>query len=123
MSSASTSQVGRPSLSFEESSERTKRRKIEQLRSEAGNAEITYALKMNLRAEGKHDAVKILGEALEASPNRAAKMLHAWQESHRKPIKYTSDESLSLMIEAKLTKHQYNLICSHAKIKNADIYL
>lgn len=49
---------GRPSTSFEDSSERSKRRKTENLRTQSSTEELSYATQMNLRAEGKTDAAK-----------------------------------------------------------------
>jgi len=46
-------------LAFEESSERSKRRKSEELTKTVGFPELTHATKMNLRSSGKTDDAKL----------------------------------------------------------------
>jgi hypothetical protein len=47
---------GRRKLAFEESSQRSKRRKSKELRQTVGFPELTHATKMSLRSAGKTDA-------------------------------------------------------------------
>lgn len=53
---------GRPQISFQKSSDRSKRRKVKSLRDNVGSAELSYATVMNLRAGGDKDAAKLLKE-------------------------------------------------------------
>lgn len=52
--------LGRPSLEFLDSSERTKRRKTKDIRSQTSVEELSYAAQMSLRAVGKLDAAQTL---------------------------------------------------------------
>jgi hypothetical protein len=96
-------------LAFEESSERSKRRKPKELRQTAGFPELTHATKMRLRSAGKTDVAKLFSEALETTPTRALRIRKAWT-AHAKNIvvPYTPEEALSLFIEAYLTKKNTN---------------
>jgi len=51
-------------LAFDDSSERSKSRKSEELRKTVRFPEMTHATKMNLPSSGKTDAAKLSGEAL-----------------------------------------------------------
>jgi hypothetical protein len=62
---------GRRKLAFEESSQRSKRRKSKELRQTVGFPELTHATKMRLRSAGKTDAAKGISEAFETTPKRA----------------------------------------------------
>ena len=118
----SSSSAGRPSKAFEESSIRTKRRKTKELRQSTSSAELTFATEMSLRGEGKRTAAKLVHEVASTSPNRPYKILKVLKEAGTKPTCYTEDEALGLVIEGKLSKHQYSLIRSQAKERNANIY-
>ena len=59
---------GRPSKTFDESSDRSKRRRTEDLRKKHSTPELSYAAKMKLRASGKLEEAKLIGEALETTP-------------------------------------------------------
>lgn len=67
-----TIQSGRPSKTFEESSERSKRRKTEELHKTAESEELIFAAQMELRSKGKTDASRILKE-ITSSPKQATK--------------------------------------------------
>jgi hypothetical protein len=114
---------GRRKLAFEDSSEKSKRRKSKELRQTVGFPELTHATKMCLRSAGKTDAAKLFSELLETTPKRTLRIRKAWA-AHAKNIvvPYTSEEALSLFIEAHLTKSQYTKIQSQAKMKNCNIY-
>jgi hypothetical protein len=105
-------------LAFDESSERSKRRKSKELQQTVGFPELIHATKISLRSAGKTDAAKLFSEVLEITP-RALRIRKAWA-AHAKNIvvPYTPEEALSLFIEAHLTKSQYTKIRSQAKMKN-----
>jgi hypothetical protein len=50
---------GRPKLTFEESSERIKRRKSKEIRKIVGFTQLTHANKMSLRSAGKTDPANL----------------------------------------------------------------
>ena len=115
--------VGRPKTPFQSSSDRSKRRKTVKRRAMFSAPELSYAAQMSLRSAGEQDAAHVFKEAM-ATPIRASKMRHAWKVKQEKMgiTSFTSDEALSLFVNAKLSKHQYQLLRSSAKQKNADIY-
>jgi hypothetical protein len=53
----------RRKLAFEDSSERSKRRKSKELQQTVRFPELTHATKMSLRSAGKTDATKLFSEA------------------------------------------------------------
>lgn len=116
--------AGRPQIRFEESSERTKRRKTMELRAKHETKQLTYAAQMSLRSSGKEDAAKLMHEALHTTPSRASKIRKAWQQQRNKNamVPYSAEEALSLFIETKMTKNQYQKIRSGAVAKGANIY-
>lgn len=109
---------GRPSINFCESSERTKRQKTETLRSTVPVSELAYATQMSMRSMGQVEASKLVKEISFTTPKRAAKYRKAF-EAHEKCVirKLTGDEALSMIVEAKLTRHQYQTVRSHDKEK------
>ena len=119
---SSTLRRGRPSQPFGESSDRSKRRKTEDIRKSKSSSELSFATQMSLRHKGKVAEAKLLQEATTTTPTRARKIRRAWL-SHQKQIKpYTTDEALALLIDAKLTRAQYCMLRSGAKHRNANIY-
>lgn len=115
---------GRPALEFSASSERTRRRKAAKLSSTFESDELTSAVSKKLKDEGKEAAAKLVSEAILTTPTRASKMREAWQKSHKAKeiIPLTPDEALSVMIEAKDSKHSYLVHRRAAKEHFADIY-
>lgn len=71
---------------------------------------------MSLRSSGEVEASKIVKEVTLTTPTRARKYRKAFQMSQQKVAKMSGDEALAMMIEAKLTRHQYNVIRSKDKI-------
>jgi hypothetical protein len=99
-------------------------RKASQLSRAFQAEELTYAAKVSLKAAGKRDESKVVHEAVFTIPTRATKIRKAWQTVQKSEVQIplTSDEVVSLIVEAKLTKRQYMLIRKQAKEKHVDIY-
>lgn len=107
-----TSRSGRPKKLFEESSERSKRRKTEELRSSVDVEVLTHAAQVKLSASGKRDAAKIVKEIM-SSPKRATKYKRAVSVSQQKDktgSKMTPTQALLLFVEADLSRSQYETI-------------
>lgn len=100
-------------LAFEESSERSKRRKSEELRKTAGFPELTHDTKTNLRNPGKTDAAILFIEALETTPARGLRIRKAWGARAKNVLAPFTPEALSLIIEAHLTKSLTYLLTFH----------
>lgn len=73
---------GRPRILFGESSERTKRRKTEEIRSNLEEEVIIHAAQVELRKSGKRNASDILKE-ITSSPTRATKYKRAFSKAKR----------------------------------------
>ncbi|XP_053950851.1 uncharacterized protein LOC128858515 [Anastrepha ludens] len=102
---------GRPLKSFEKCSERSKRRKTEEVRSMVEDTVIIHAAQSTLIAKGQRDGSRILIEIAE-SASRAAKYKSAYKESTspgRGNI-LTPHAALAMFVEADLTREQYEII-------------
>lgn len=113
--SSTPKKVGRPATEFALCSERSKRRKTEPLRTEYSSGEIAYAAQMSLREKGQVDAAAVLNEVVFSTPTRAQKYRKSYKDSSTKEHQLSSDEALSVLVEAKLTRHQYSVIRGQAK--------
>lgn len=102
---------GRPEIEFEDCAERTKRKKSEDLRKSKSIAELSFATQMSFRSSGNPDAAKILKEITSSSPTTSSKFLKAYQSSNNgKSEKMTGEDALALFIDARFSRHQYNLV-------------
>ena len=97
--------VGRPKTLFQSSSDRNKRRKTVKLRGMFSAPELSSAAQMSSRSAGEQDAAHLFKEAM-ATPTRALKTRHARKVKQEKMgiTSFTSDEALSLFVNAKLSK-------------------
>ncbi|XP_046589480.1 uncharacterized protein LOC124293267 [Neodiprion lecontei] len=109
---------GRPTKSFENSGERTKRREIGNIRNQSRTEEL--ATQMNIRAEGKLDAAKVMQDVTVGSPTSALKCRQSLRTVSADC--YSDDAALSLMIEYHMSKHMYQGIRSGALALNSKIY-
>lgn len=107
---------GRPKKTFEESSERSKRRKTMDLRQKFSEKELAYATQMSLRASKQTDAALVVRDVAFSTPKRAQKYRKAFRKSNEfSDRQILPDAALSMMVEGKLTRHQYNVVRSNAK--------
>ncbi|XP_055903188.1 uncharacterized protein LOC129939232 [Eupeodes corollae] len=72
-------------------------------------SQLGFATKLNLRAEGHPAAAKLVNEVVR-SPRRAIYYQNAFRKERHRTRKMSGEEALSVMVEAKLTRHQYNII-------------
>lgn len=102
----------RPSKTFEDSSERSKSRKTEQLRSNFEKEVIIHAAKVELGKSGKKDASNVLKD-ITSSPKRATKYKKAFyrtKSSKEQPSSLTPMQALQMFVDAELTQGQYEII-------------
>ncbi|KAL4705530.1 hypothetical protein ACJJTC_005362, partial [Scirpophaga incertulas] len=104
---------GRPNKLFLDLSERSKRRKTEELRT-SNIDELTYATQMKLREKGKVEASRIVKD-LTKSPRRARKYAAAMkkstlEEEQDKIMKLKHFRALFMYTEAGLTQAQYEIV-------------
>lgn len=105
-----SSPAGRPyRFNFETCSESSKRKRTAELRNTVPTNELVYAAQMSLRASGQKQAADLVKEA--TTSQSFLQRLTSFEE----PRKVSSLEALSMMIEAKLSRHQYNIIRTYAK--------
>ena len=105
---------------FEEASNRTKRRKTEELRKEKNISELLYAAQMNLRRScNNNDAAKIVKDIAD-NPTQAKCYVSALNT--KSTARLPADKALSVIVEAKLSRHQYNTIRASMKETNCDLY-
>ncbi|XP_021703892.1 uncharacterized protein LOC110677210 [Aedes aegypti] len=110
-----SSGAGRPNIEFSESSERSKRRKTQELRENVPLEELTYATQMSLRASGNTAAAEIVKD-ISKIPSQAGVFQKALKEIETPSAKkHSPSEALALFIEADLTKKQWELL--HASNK------
>ncbi|KAK5649336.1 hypothetical protein RI129_000365 [Pyrocoelia pectoralis] len=112
---------GRPRKLFSESSDRSKRRKTASLRREIPENELQFAAQMKLRAEGKVDAARVIKD-ITLSPQRASTFRRAYKKRDFDIPKLPTDRALALMVEAGLSKNQYNLIRAVTKEIGCDVF-
>lgn len=98
---------GRPIKPFDDCSDQSKRRKTAELRHNHSTEELTYAAQMSLRASGKRNEAKKVQELV--SPNTS------FERSVPECRKLTNEQALSLMMEAQLSRRQYNIVRNYAK--------
>lgn len=111
---------GRPSTSFEDSSERSKRRKTENFRTQSTTEELSYATQMNLRAEGKQDAAKILKDVTSNSPSKAKKYRSSFE--YVQEDNFNADKALSLYIELKFSRNKYQQLRNACLRKRSKLF-
>ena len=114
--------TGRPlsNSSFRELSDRTKRRRTENIRQQFDPEELGYATQMSLRAKGKIDAAKLVKDVTARSPSKASKYKKYLQKKPEETL--SCDETVALMIDNNLSEGQYIGIRSVSLGKNCFLY-
>lgn len=116
------SAVGRKQRLFKDCTNSVKRRKTAEIRHNNSTDSLTFASSMKLRLEGKSSEAKLVQLATQTTPQRASRILSAWEKSEALIIPYTADEALALILDLRLTKAQYNKLRGESKKRNADLY-
>lgn len=113
------------SISFADSSNRTKRRKTEELRSIVSPEELYFATKVMLHNEGKRAAADLVEQATATSPKRPIKIQRIVRRSLQGKdtvVPFTDDEALAHMIKCHLSKVAYKETRIALKKRNANIF-
>lgn len=114
----SSGERGRPPKSYEESSEKSKKRKNMELVQEYGFEFILNACVQHLRSIGESDEASIL-TILRTLPKKDKKeILKTMTHDTGSITSYSRDEALCLFIDLDLTKSQYGLLRSRLSEKN-----
>lgn len=117
----STSKGGRPKKRFEDSSHRTKLRKVEHLTSSVSQEHLVQATELSFRKSGKRNAAYLLKQTV-SSPKRATKIKKKFTASEKQYLLYSPDEALNLMVRMNLTKHEYQIMRDEARIRGVNMY-
>lgn len=105
-----SSSSGRPRKEFNDASDRTKRRKTEEVRQQLTTEEITFAASMSQRAAGHNDAAKLIMD-ITKSPRKARICKRSLTTSEVNPVnKLSAEGALALFVNAELTKNQYEIL-------------
>ncbi|CAH1986018.1 unnamed protein product [Acanthoscelides obtectus] len=107
---SSHGRVGRPLKPFSELSERSRRRKTEQLRNTVSKEALVHAAKVSLQSSGNRDASQVLTELVK-SPKRGTKYKKAYATHLQvNATQLTPLRSLSTFVEADLSRKHYEVI-------------
>lgn len=121
--STSSASVGRPRKNFEECSERTKRKKTEDIRKSSTESTLIYAAQMSLRNTGQAILADILKEMVEnQSSSKVQELIACWKNEKVHIEKYSEDEGLALLIRNRLSKKTYCDFRAGGKLRSANIY-
>lgn len=102
--------AGRPSKTFGELSDRSKRRKTHDLRKSVGKEVLVHAAKSSLQISGNRNVSHVLSE-ITKSPNRARKYKKAYLTSLQASVmQLTPLKALSMFVEADLSRRQYEIV-------------
>ena len=104
MKESKNKQLGRPTLPFEDSSSKTKKRKVATL-SASNSCELLFASGTHLWKEGRRKDAQV---AIKLADNKDAELDHSDN---------TSEEALSLLLDNEMSKSQYQRLRNNAKSK------
>lgn len=106
---------GRPQKDFGSSSSRTQLRKVKHLVESASQEELLIASGIKLQKSGKRDSASIVKELSTASPRRGTTIKKARVSFTEGPAELSPNQALALIINANLSKHQYETIRQQVK--------
>ncbi|CAB3223927.1 unnamed protein product [Arctia plantaginis] len=109
-----THRQGRQSKSFADSSERSKRRKTEEIPSSVDHEVIVHAALVLLQSDGKRNASKVLKD-ITNSPTKASQYKKAYFKVDEAIPPLTPFEALKMFVEADLTSRQHEIIRATSK--------
>ncbi|XP_072022020.1 LOW QUALITY PROTEIN: uncharacterized protein [Amphiura filiformis] len=112
--------VGRPAKDWDSLSDRSKKRKAHHLLEDRDPKELIYAASKGVYK--KNANLKYVLKFAMLTPSRPTKIRKLISEKKPEPVKFTSEEALSLLIETDMTKQSYQTVRLAAKSKHADIY-
>lgn len=105
-SDASTSMVKTSRKSFEDLSNRQKRRRTEESRANSTENELVYSTECALKSAGRGDVAKVLKYLLE-NPQEVSKVLKVIGDESITPLEVSPQKALALYITMRLSKWRY----------------
>lgn len=115
------SKSGRPQKKFEDCGPRAQKNKLQSLLASTSQAEILRAAEIKLRKAGKKDSASVV-KTLAESPETGTKMKRACLSNEQRPEQLNPDQGLALLVDARLSTYQYNLIRNQVKHINRNLY-
>lgn len=115
----SSSIRGRSHVKFEYSSERSKRRKSQELRANYSAEELTYAAQMKIRESGNTDAANICKKVFLSSPTRSTKMRE--KIDRKAEIPYEPHMALSHLLNTSMSKSTYIYLRKAARERHCNL--
>lgn len=103
---------GRPLIPFEECTKKIKAAKCLDLRKSKPLPKLTYATQMELKAARQREASKLIENVLSDS-SKASEYTKAYRQSIE-TMTMSGEDALALIVEARLSRHQYNIVRSKA---------
>jgi hypothetical protein len=120
-----TKSHGRPKKHFEESCDKTKKKRVQHLLDSHSSQEQAFASRLSLRSSGKRHASTVIGEVTETTPTRAYKFKKAYkiftQNSSINKM-FTPEEALAILVDLNLTKQQYMKLRQRLKEKEVNVF-
>ncbi|KAK4884861.1 hypothetical protein RN001_001132 [Aquatica leii] len=116
---------GRPQKSFEQSSTKKRKRKIQHLLTDYSKEQLTFAAQLSVRDCGKRDAAQLMQKISMASSRRATSYKRARKtifNGRKKQRPYTPEEALAFFIANNLTVRTYKDIQQDAKERGYHAY-
>lgn len=122
-STSSSAPVGRPSLSYHQKSDRSKRRLVSKIVSECDQDPdmLVHAASSAARVSGNSDLAAVLKQ-MGRIPSLSSKIRKTLSNPQKLPVAYSPDEALSFLLDNNLSKSQYMNMRIGSKERNADIY-
>lgn len=122
-STSSGKKRGRPKKNFDESSDRSKRRKAALLKETASTNELLHAARLALKSDGCKTSAQLVKNIQFKPPETVNEIFEAWNELKKsQPSTYTPEEALSLLITNNFTKEQYLALRKGALDHGFDMY-
>ena len=112
--------VGRPTKEWGDLSERSRKRKAQEMLSHTEPTELLYAASQG--AYKKNRDLKYVLKFAMMTPSRPTKIRKLISKPVEEAEPFTADEALSLFVESDMTKRSYQMVRSAAKRKRANIY-
>lgn len=117
----STRKLGRPTTSFTDSSRKSKRIKIQPL-LEKTPEELSLATAAAYHSSGQRDIASVIKKVTTSSPRSVKRIKKAALNTSTAIQPYTLNEALALIVNLKLTRHQYIILRQGAKTRNVNLY-
>lgn len=102
-----SSKIGRPKILFEEGSETTKRRRVQEDVSSKTEDELCLATEIKLRVNGKRDVAAMLHK-MRLSPKKATRLKTLETDTKDlQQVSFSPEEALAFFVSFKFTRYQY----------------